>query len=191
MITQGQESKVFFFLTSSPAAPAGLPGQTFSGSEIVVIKPNASTAAAANIATVVDKGGGWYLLTLTAGETGIGLAAGETGELGLEINKTGALPNRALGYEVSSVAPGALTSAERSSTAGVVATAVGALAVEGSRTLVQLLRLLSARLINKAQVPMSAAGGTISGRDAADTKNRLVGSVSSTGAITWTTLDGD
>lgn len=136
MIVQGQDSDVLFFLTSATSAPAGLPGQTFSGSEIVIIKPNAATAPVTNIATVVDKGGGWYLLTLTAAETGIGLAAGRAGMLGIEVSKSGAVPNRAIGFDVVATAPGTLTDAERAAivaavaaalpTAGAVATAVDA-----------------------------------------------------------------
>jgi hypothetical protein len=134
-IVQGQSyPHAMFFLTNATTAPAGLPGQTFSGSEIVVVKPNAATAPAANIATVVDKGGGWYVLTLSTGETSLGLAEGQTGELGIEINKSGALPNRAIGYEVVATAPGALTTAERAAIVAALASNFAPLATAAGVT---------------------------------------------------------
>lgn len=127
-IVQGQTYDALFFLTSAPSAPAGLPGQAFTGSEIVVVKPNAATAPAANISTVSDRGGGWYRITLSASETDLGLAAGATGELGIEINKNGAIANRAIGYEVVATAPGALTAAERTAIVAALAASFAPLA---------------------------------------------------------------
>lgn len=187
---QGQ-SYTFLFPCVASSNPATKTAPTWAAGDTKITKPGGAGAVnTTNLPTNIGASGNAQLV-LTAAEMGIGLADGQVGEVLLEISNAVIIPLLGVTIEIQATAPGALTSSERASTAGVVATAVGALAVEGSRTLVQLLRLLSSRLITKAQVPMGAAGGPITGRDAADTKNRLVGSVSSTGEVSWTTLDGD
>lgn len=190
-LPQGVQVVIPIFLAQSSAPTLGLPGIVFSGAMVRLSKKGGAKVNCAYTAQA-DLGEGDYALTLSASEMDLSLAEGDVGHLVVIVDvPTAVQPAQRLVFEVQNKGFGSLTDAERTAISGAAATAVGALVVEGSRTLVQLLRLLSARLISKSQVPMSASGGTISGRDAADTKNRLVGSVSSTGAITWTTLDGD
>jgi hypothetical protein len=188
---QGQQYTFMF-----PAVDASSPGvrlnsPTFSAGDAVQTKPGGTPTATTN--TPTHLGGGRCQLVLTAAEMGLGLAAGEVGEFHLDIAHAGMVPLLGVTIEVQATAPGVLTAAERAATAAAAAAAVGGLVVEtateGARTLIGVLRLISARFVNKAQVPMAGTGGVISGRDGADTKNRLEGTISSTGAITWTTVD--
>lgn len=188
---QGQQYTFLFPAVDASSPGVRLTSPTFSAGDVMITKAGGTPTASTNVPTHL--GGGRCQVVFTAAEFSLGLAAGEVGELMIDIAHAGMVPLLGVTIEVQATAPGVLTAAERAATAAAAAAAVGGLVVEtateGARTIVGVLRLISSRLFNIGQVPMAGTGGAISGRDGANTKNRLEGSISSTGAITWNTVD--
>jgi hypothetical protein len=191
-LPQGQQINIPIFVAQSSQPTLGLAGLVFgAGGTSVQISKKGGAKAAWSATGQADLGNGDYYITLSAAETNLALAEGEVGHLLVIVDggPSSVQPAQRLVFEVQNKGFGSLTATEHTAISSAVAAAVGALAVEGSRTLIGAMRLISARLFGKSQVPTTPAGGTISAQDAADTKARLVGSISSTGAINWTTLD--
>lgn len=185
---QGVQYTVMFPAVDATSPATRLSSPTFSPGDAVQTKPGGTPTATTN--TPTHLGGGRCQLVLTAAEMGLGLAAGEVGEFLLDIAHAGMVPLLGVTIEVQATAPGALTAAERTSSAGVTATAVGALAVDGSRTLAQGVCLAAAALVNEAEtLPMSAAGGSSTILDAAGVDPRLTIVVDAAGNRTVTVVD--
>lgn len=196
---QGQTFQVLFALRDvlSPGIPLlnAFPGAVIPAGAIRIVKPGAAIANAAG--TIYENGVGWYTYTGTAGESGLGLAAGAVGELGVHVDLAAAVGHQSFTIQVSSVAAGSLTAAERTAGAAAVAGAVPSLAqmqaglptdasiaaataaAVGTRmladglTLEQSLLLCCAWVMGGGNFPMTPAGGAIIVRSADGSKIRI------------------
>lgn len=185
MIVQGVAYTIMFVAVDAASPTQRLSTAiTWASGDTVITKPGGSPTNTTN--TPVHLGGGRYSLTLTAAETGLGLAVGATGQLLVDIAKTGVMvPYLGIVYDVTTVAPGSLTTTERTA----VASSVMAQTIDGT-ALSALMAVVRSALLGKGTFPMTPAGGAFATRDAGDTKNRWAGTIGADGARTVTTFDG-
>lgn len=185
MIVQGVAYTIMFVAVDAASPTQRLSTAiTWASGDTVITKPGGSPTNTTN--TPVHLGGGRYSLTLTAAETGLGLAVGATGQLLVDIAKTGVMvPYLGIVYDVTTVAPGSLTSAERTA----VAASVMAQTVDGV-PLGQALAVSLSATSGVGRFPMTATGGTFETKDRANVKVRWAGSIDSAGNRTVTTFDG-
>lgn len=159
-------------------------GLTFSAGELKVCKAGGAWADAANHATVVEIGGGWYWYQFSQTE------CNTLGPLMLILNKTDvyadAVEAQVVAYDPNSATNLGLSNIDGAVSGGAAAAVVSALLAEtiDGQTVEKILAIAGA--VGGAR--RSISGSTFILRDLANTKNLVTATVDGVGNVTGTTI---
>lgn len=220
MIKQGTARKIFIYLANASSPTTGLTGITFSGADIRLSKDGGALANCAYTAQGPLGDGLYWVtlsstetnLSLAEGDTGdLAVFVNVAGAVPNQV-MVFTVANKGFG-DLTAVERTAIATAVAAPSAATIAAAVAAAVPDigditavvptlndiaaaviaedaGDLPLGETITLIARYLLAKATLPMTSAGGPFTIRDLGDTKDAIVGTISSGGVRDFTTRDG-